>query len=439
MRQRQPAGGAGRARRVIRKRKKELANSEPYENRTPSSGGCGRTMTIKAGLMGRKPIRQEIKLSDGDRKRLEEIASRPQSLEKHALRAGIILELGSGRGLAETMRRTGTSKPTVWRWWDRFLENGIEGLLRDATRPPGKAPIPEYRVNAVIDRATSPPPPGTSHWTLRALSNAAGGMAISTVGNILRVHGIQPHRIKTFKLFRDPRFQPKVSDVVGLYVDPPDHAVVLSGEGSKRTSASNPRERAQIQALGHRRKAQSADSAHAETNSRGYRRNNITSLLEGFDIAAGKVIGQTVGRRRSKEFLAFLDQVAEGIGPGVPAHVIQDNIASNKSAEIHKWLKERPDWTLHFTPTPTPASWMKAVERFFSRLLRQRLGNTVFDSLDDFVAAVEGYVKQDSTSFVQPFRWNRIRKDVLQMQDGENPDSQKVGSNNLPNPQAAPA
>lgn len=379
---------------------------------------------MKAELMGRKPIRQEIKLSDGDRKRLGEIANHPQSLEKHALRARIILELGSGRGLAETIRRTGTSKPTVWRWWDRFLENGVEGLLRDATRPPGKAPIPEDRVNAVIDRATSPPPPHASHWTLRALSNAVGGMAISTVGNILRVHGIQPHRVKTFKLSRDPRFQPKVSDIVGLYVDPPDHAVVLSGEGSKRTSASDPRERAQIQALWHRRKAQPADSAHAETNSRGYRRNSITSLLEDLDKAAAAVeaAGQTNERRRTKEFLAFLDQVAEGIGPRVPAHVILDNISSHKSAEIHKWLKERPDWTFHFTPTP--ASWMKAVERFFSRLLRQRLGNTVFDSLDECVAVVEGYVNQDSTSFVRPFRWNKIRKDLLEMRDGENPESQ---------------
>ena len=259
--------------------------------------------------MGTKSTRQEIRLSDEDRERLEQIEFNPRSPQKHVWRAGIILELGSGCGLAETMRLTGMSKPTVWRWWDRFLAEGVDGLLRDATRPPGKKPVPEGKVKAVIALAMSPPPEHALHWTVRALAQKLG-MVISTVHGILKDNGPRPHQVKTFKVSRDPRFEIKVRDVVGLYVDPSDHAVVLSVD-----------EKTQIQALGRTQKPLPMKPGHAETRTHDYKRNGTTCLLAVLDVATGKVVGQTVERHRSEEFLAFLDHLAEDIAPGTPVHV----------------------------------------------------------------------------------------------------------------------
>ena len=350
--------------------------------------------------MGRKSTRQEIDLSDEERGRLEDVISNPRSLQKHVWRARIILELGSGCGLAETMRRTGMSKPTVWRWWDRFLAEGVDGLLRDATRPPGKKPVPEDKVKALIALAMSPPPEHARHWTVRALARRLG-MVYSTVHGILKENGLRPHQVKTFKVSRDPRFEIKVRDVVGLYVDPPDHAVVISVD-----------EKTQIQALGRTQRPLPMKPGHAGTRTHDYRRNGTTCLLAALDTATGKVVGRTVERHRSEEFLAFLDHVAEGIAPETPVHVILDNVSSHKSAEVHEWLKGRPDWTFHFTPTS--ASWMNAVEGFFSKLARQRLKNAVFDSLDECIAAIEGYIEHHNANDARPFRWSRHPEDLVE-------------------------
>ena len=351
--------------------------------------------------MGRKSTRTEIRLSDGERKRLEQVAGHPRSLQKHAWRARIVLALGAGHGLVETIRRTGMSKPTVWRWWDRFLAEGVDGLLRDATRPPGKKPIKEDKVKELIDLAMSPPPAHARHWTLKALAGEIGGMEATTVRNILRRHGLRPHQVKTFKVSRDPRFEIKVRDVVGLYVNPPDHAVVLSVD-----------EKPQIQALGSTQTSLPMTSDHEETRTHDYRRHGTTCLLAALDVATGKVVGRTVERHRSAEFLDFLDHVAEGIDPGTPVHVILDNVSSHRSAEVHEWLRGHPDWTFHFTPTS--ASWMNAVEGFFSKLVRQRLKNAVFDSLDACIAAIEGYIEHHNARDARPFRWSRSPEDLVE-------------------------
>ena len=203
--------------------------------------------------MGRKPTRREIELSDEDRERLEQIIGNPRSPQKHVWRARIILELGSGRGLVETMRRTGMPEPTVRRWWDRFLAGGVDGPFRDATRPPGKKPVPEEKVKAVIALAMSPPPEHARHWTVRALARKSG-MVISTVHGILKANGLRPRQVKTFKVSRDPRFGIKVRDVAGLCVDPPDRAAVLSVDG-----------KTQIQALGRTQRPLPMKPGHAGT------------------------------------------------------------------------------------------------------------------------------------------------------------------------------
>ncbi len=236
--------------------------------------------------MGRRSTRQEIRLSDADRARLERITRNPRSLRKHVWRARVVPEPGSGCGPAGTIRRTGVSKPTVRRRRDRFLALGVDGLLRDATRPPGKKPTPEARVKAPMAPAMSSPPPHARHRTVRAPAGKLG-MVYSTVHAILKENGLGPHRVGTFRVSRD---------VVGLRVDPPDHAVVLPVDAETPAREAGP------------------------------------CLLAARDVATGKVVGRTVDRHRSLEFLAFLDPVAEGIASGTPVHVILDNVSSHRSA-----------------------------------------------------------------------------------------------------------
>ncbi len=350
--------------------------------------------------MGRKPARPAIRLPDTDRTRPGRIASHPRSLQKHVWRARIILCPGAGYGLAGTMRRTGRPEPTVWRWWDRCPAGGVDGLLRDATRPPGRKPVPAATVQAVIDLAMSPPPPNRSHWTLKALAAAAGGLTATTVRRILRRHGLRPHQVRTFKVSNDPRFGVKAHDVVGPCTNPPDHAVVLPVDGKTR-----------IQALGRTQKPLPPAPGHPTTRTHDCRRNGTTTLLAALDVATGKVVGQMTARHRSEDFCAFPDHAAEGLDPDAEVHVILDNLPAHRSARVHAWLADHPNWTFHFTPTS--ASWTDAVEGFFSKLARQRLKNAIFNSLDGCIAAVEAYIGHHNANDARPFRWSRDPDDPV--------------------------
>ncbi len=351
--------------------------------------------------MGRKSTRREIDLPDGDRERLEGIVNNPKGPRKRAWRARTVLAPGPGRGPAETMRRTGMSEPTVRRWWDRFLAGGVDGPLRDATRPPGRKPVPGDRVRAAAAPATSPPPERARHWTLRALAEEMGDMVISTVRGILLRHGPGPHRVRTFRVSRDPRFEIRVRDAAGLHPDPPDRAAVIPVDGKTRTRAP-----------GRTRKPLPMRPGHAGTGTRDYRRNGTTCLPAALDVATGRAVGQTAERRRSAEFPALLDRVAGGTAPETPARVIPGSVPSHGSAEVREWLRGRPDRTFHFTPTP--ASWMNAVEGLFPKLAGQRLKNAAFDSLDGCVAAVGGYIKRHNANDARPFRWSGKPGDLVE-------------------------
>ena len=347
-----------------------------------------------------KSKRTQIVLSGEERERLERIQTDPHSILKHVRRATIILHLGDGLSLSQTMRATGMSKPTVWRWWDRFLEEGVDGLLHDIPRRRGRKPILEEKVRELIELAMSPPPEHSSHWTLRALAKKLG-IAVSTVFSILKRNGLKPRRIGTFKVSRDPRFERKVRDVVGLYVNPPDHAVVISVD-----------EKTPIQALGRTQTPLPMKPGHSETRTHDTKRNGTTCLMAALDVATGKVTGQMVERHRSEKFLAFLDLVSEGIKPGTPVHVILDNVSSHKPAEVNQRLKDHPDWTFHFTPTS--ASWMNAAEDFFSKLSRQRLKHAIFNSLDECITAIERYIEHHNAADARPFRWSKEPEDLAE-------------------------
>ena len=245
----------------------------------------------------------------------------------------------------------------------------------------------------------SPPPPHRTHWTLKALAHAVG-LAISTVHGILNRHGLKPHRVKTFKLSNDPRFGIKAQDVVGLSMNPPDHAVVLSVD-----------EKTQIQALGRTQTPLPLQPGQAETRTHDDQRNGTATLLAALDVATGTVVGQMTQQHRSEDVCAFLDHVATGLDPTKEVHVILDNLSAHTSARVHAWLKAHPNWTFHFTPTS--ASWMNAVEGVFSKLARQRLKNAIFDSLEACIAAVEDDIAHHNAHDAQPFRWSRDPKDLI--------------------------
>ena len=332
----------------------------------------------------------EVRLGPGDRERLEAVLADRNSAQKHVWRARIILATAEGCGTMEIMRRAGVSKPCVWRWQRRFMEAGVDGLLRDKTRKPGRAPVPGPVAARLIERTLGEPPGETTHWTSRAMAKVAG-LAISTVQKIWRTHGLAPHRLRTFKLSRDPQFASKIRDVVGLYVDPPAHAVVLSVD-----------EKSQIQALDRTQPSLPMKKGRAGTMTHDYIRNGTTTLFAAMNVLDGTVIGQCMQRHRHQEFIRFLNRLERDIPAGKLVHVVLDNYGSHKHPKVRAWLSRHPRWTFHFTPTS--ASWLNAVEGFFAKLSNRRLRRGVFHSLVDLQAAINRYLAEHNQS-PKPFVW----------------------------------
>jgi transposase len=332
----------------------------------------------------------EVRLGPGDRERLHAVVGDPNSSQKHVWRAQIILATAEGCGTAEIMRRAGVSKPCVWRWQRRFMEAGVDGLLHEKTRKPGKAPIAEPVVRQLIARTLAPPPGETTHWTSRAMA-VAMGLAVSTVQKIWHAHGLAPHRLRVFKLSRDPQFAEKLRDVVGLYVDPPAHSLVLSVD-----------EKSQIQALDRTQPGLPMKPGRAGTMTHDYIRHGTTTLFAALNVLDGTVVGQCMQRHRHQEFLRFLNRLERDIPAGRLIHVILDNYGSHKHPKVRAWLGRHPRWTFHFIPTS--ASWLNAVEGFFARLTRRRLKRGVFCSLVDLQAAINRYL-DDHNQNSKPFVW----------------------------------
>jgi transposase len=339
-----------------------------------------------------------VNVTRADRHRLEAIISDRSAPQKHVWRANIILATADGCGTAEIMRRSGKSKPVVWRWQARFMAEGIEGLTRDKTRKPGKQPLPMATVQRVVDLTLGPPPGDATHWTGRMLAKAAG-VSLRSVQRILEIHHLAPHRIRTFKLSTDPKFVEKFTDVVGLYVDPPAHAVVLSVD-----------EKSQIQALDRTQPGLPMKPGRAGTMTHDYKRHGTTTLFAALNILDGTVIGRNMQRHRHQEFIRFLNTIETQVSVGKVIHAVVDNYATHKHPKVRQWLARHPRWTFHFTPTS--ASWLNAVEGFFAKLTRQRLKRGVFRSVVDLQFAINRFVA-DTNADPKPFAWTADPKRVL--------------------------
>ncbi len=319
-----------------------------------------------------------------------------------------MLATADGLGTNAVMRRTGKSKTAVWRWQERFASDGADGLLRDKTRPSRVTPFGPEVGERIIALTLAEPPGETTQWTGRAMAKAAG-VSLSYVQRVWRSHGLQPHRIRTFKLSNDPAFAAKVRDIVGLYVDPPAHAVVLSID-----------EKSQIQALDRTHPPPATPPSFAQrgpwqappglpmkkgragTMTHDYKRHGTTTLFAALDVLDGKVVGRCMQRHRHQEFIRFLNTVEKTVPPTKAMHVILDNYAAHKHPKVIAWLSRHPRVTFHFTPTS--ASWLNAVEGVFAALTKRRLRRGAFLGVVDLQAAINRYLAEHNID-PKPFRW----------------------------------
>ena len=331
-----------------------------------------------------------ITLSRADRGRLEAIVRNHNAPQKHVWRAGIVLLSADGFGTVEIMRRTGTSKTCVWRWQERFAEEGFDGLLRDRTRPSRVPALPAEVAERVVALTLTDPPAETTHWT-GAMMAEATGISVSSVQRIWRAHGLQPHRVRQFKLSTDRQFVAKLRDVVGLYVDPPAHAIVLSVD-----------EKSQIQALDRTQPGLPLKKGRAGTMTHDYKRNGTTTLFAALNVLDGTVIGRNMQRHRHQEFIRFLNAIEAEVPAGKLIHVILDNYAAHKHPKVRHWLDRHERFTFHFVPTS--CSWLNAVEGFFAKLSRRRLKRGVFRSVVDLQAAINRFV-EETNQMPKPFIW----------------------------------
>jgi len=323
---------------------------------------------------------EKIVLTEEERKRLERIKKQPKTPQKHVRRAAIILDLAAGHGVLETCRRTGSAKRTIWRWWERFLAERVDGLLYEASRPPGKKPVPQEKVNKMLELAATQPPLHMSHWATRELGRRMQ-LGRSTVHRILARHGIKLHLVKTYKVSRDPQFVEKTLDVVGVLSDHPEGADLLSSDVKPQSQARQVTQR-----------PLPAKRGHPQTRTHDYKRGGTTCLYAALDIKTGKVSFRHSRRQRSVDFLAFLEQLLYHLDPDMPVHVILDNASPHKSRRVKKWLKEHPNWHFHFIPTS--ASWMNPVEGVFSKVARGVLKNRPFGSIKAVRAALKSFLRQ---------------------------------------------
>src|SRR3954453_7542756 len=331
-----------------------------------------------------------VEVSAADRARLEAVVADRNSPQKHVWRARIVLATPEGLGTNAMVRRAGVSKPCVWRWQARFMAEGLYGLLRDKTRPPGTPPLPRATVERVVELTRQVPPGETTHWTGRAMAKAIG-ISLSAVQGIWKAHGLVPHRVRTFKLSKDPEFIAKLRDIVGLYMSPPAHAVVLSVD-----------EKSQIQALDRTQPGLPMKEGRCATMTHDYERNGTTTLFAALNVLDGTVMGRCMQRHRHQEFIRFLNTVEAAVPAGKLVHAIMDNYAAHKHPKVLAWLARHPRWTFHFTPTS--CSWLNAVETFYATLTHRRLKRRVSRSVCGPQAAINRYL-DEANHDPKPFTW----------------------------------
>jgi transposase len=343
-----------------------------------------------------RPI-PELILSAAERETLQNWSRRPKSAQALALRARMILRCAEGRTNTQVAEQVQVRIATVGKWRQRFVERRLDGLL-DEPRPGAPRKVSDADVERALTMTLESTPKDATHWSTRSLAKEAG-LSRSTVGRIWRAFALQPHRSETFKLSKDPLFIDKVRDIVGLYMDPPDRALVLCVD-----------EKSQIQALNRTQPLLPMRPGQIERRTHDYARHGTTSLFAALDVKTGTVIGELHRRHRSVEFRKFLDTIDAAVPNDLDVHLILDNYGTHKTEAIRRWLAKRPRFHVHFTPTSS--SWLNLVERFFAALTEKQIRRGVHRSVRELETAIKNYLAVTNES-PKPFAWTKSADEIL--------------------------
>lgn len=340
-----------------------------------------------------------IQLESSLRNKLRRYSKASNISPKLRIRSQIVLLATEGRTNKQIAQQLGIDEPQVGRWRKRFAQQGIRGIEKDKTRPGRIQPLGKDKESEIVRKTLETMPKGATHWS-RSLMAAEAGVSASAVGRVWARNGLKPHRVSTFKLSNDKHFEEKLHDIVGLYLSPPEHAVVFSCD-----------EKSQIQALDRTQPGLPMKKGRCETMTHDYKRNGTTSLFAALEVATGRVVGRCMNKHRHEEWLKFLHLIEKSAPSGKEIHIICDNYATHKHAKVKAWLEKRPHIHTHFTPTS--ASWLNMVERFFRDLTDKCVRRGVFHSVKDLQRSIKQYIEAHN-EHPAPFVWTATANDILE-------------------------
>jgi transposase len=341
-----------------------------------------------------KPV---LELSAEERATLERWVARRTTAQALALRARIVLACSVGGDNSAIAKRLGIGRQTVGRWRNRFVRKRVDGLL-DEPRPGAPRSIGDDQVERVITLTLETKPKDATHWSTRSMARKSG-LSQTAIARIWRAFSLQPHRTESFKLSKDPLFIEKVRDIVGLYLNPPDKALVLCVD-----------EKSQIQALNRTQPMLPLSPGQVERRTHDYKRHGTTSLFAALDTATGKIIGECHRRHRAAEFRKFLDTIDAAVPTNLDVHLVMDNYGTHKTAAIRRWLAKRPRFHVHFTPTS--ASWLNMVERWFATLTEKQIRRGSHFSTRELESTIMEYIRVSNRD-PRPFIWTKSADEIL--------------------------
>ena len=339
-----------------------------------------------------------LKVSKQQRATLDSWIRSPTTSQRTVLRSRIVLAAAQGQANHAIAKELGVSRPTVLLWRRRFTEQGPAGLTRDRPRGSGKPRLSKKKVREVVEATLHTKPPAATHWSVRSMAKAQG-ISPAAVQRIWSAHGLKPHLVRRFKLSTDPHFVDKLRDVVGLYLNPPENALVLCFD-----------EKSQIQALDRTQPGLPLKKGRAGTLTHDYKRNGTTSLFAALDLLEGTVIAECMPRHRHQEFLRFLKRLDREIPANIELHLILDNYQTHKHPNVQKWLANHPRFHFHFIPTSS--SWLNLVERWLRELTDKAIRRGAFPCVASLEKAIYDYVEHTNMDPV-PFTWTASANDII--------------------------
>ncbi len=339
-----------------------------------------------------------LSLPEQDKVFLQKLSEAPSTPQGIAMRARILLASGEGKANSAIAREYHVSRPTIVTWKHRYEEKGVAGIMHISKGRGRKPQIEEQKIEAIIYDTLHTTPEDSTQWSTRTLAKKHQ-VSHDFVKKVWQEHGLKPWLVKTFKVSTDPHFIDKLKDVIGLYLNPPEHALVFSVD-----------EKTQIQALDRTQPPLPLAFGKKQTITHDYKRNGTTSLFAALDILKGKVIGSCAQRHRHEEFIAFLDKIDQAVATNYEVHCIVDNYATHKHAAVKEWLKKHSRFHFHFIPTSS--SWLNLVERWFGEITRKRIRRGVFRSVEELIAAIDDYIKYNN-QHPKPFVWTKTADEIL--------------------------